>query len=49
MTSMAETHPHIERRSAENVQEDSQGNSAGVHQGIDFEISILSDFDLEEI
>ena len=49
MTSRAVTHPQIERLSANKVQEDSQGNSAGVHQGIDFEISIVSNFDLDEI
>ena len=49
MTSLAETHPQIERRSAENVQALRQRNSAGAHQRIDFETSIVSDFDLDEI
>ena len=49
MTSLAETHPQIERSSADNVQALRQRNSAGAHQGIDFEISIVSDFDLNEI
>ena len=49
MTSLAETHPQIERRSADNVQALRQRNSAGAHQRIDFEISIVSDFDLDEI
>ena len=49
MTSLAETHIQIERRSADNVQALRQRNSAGSHQGIDFESSIVSDFDLDEI
>ena len=49
MTSLAETNPQIECSSADNVQALRQKNSAGVHHGIDFEISIVSDFDLDEI
>ena len=49
MTSLAEIHPQIEHSSADNVQALRKNNSAGVHQGIDFEISIVSDFDLDEI
>ena len=49
MTSLAETHPQIERRSADNVQAIRQRNSAGAHQRIDFKTSIVSDFDLDEI
>ena len=49
MTSLAEIHPQIERSSADNVQAPRRRNSAGVHQGIDFEISIVSYFDLDEI
>ena len=49
MTSLAETHPQIERRSADNVQALRKRNSAGMHEGIDFEISIVSEFDLDEI
>ena len=49
MTSLAETHPQIERCSADNVQALRQRNSAGAHQRIDFESSIVSDFDLDEI
>ena len=49
MTSLAETHSQIERSSADNVQALRRRNLAGVHQGIDFEISIVSDFDLDEI
>ena len=49
MTSLAETHPQIERRSADNMQALRQRNSAGAHQRIDFESSIVSDFDLDEI
>ena len=49
MTSLAETHPQIECRSADNAQAFRQINSAGLHHDIDFEISIVSDFDLDEI
>ena len=49
MTSMAETHPQIERGSTDDVEALQQENSAGVHQGIYFESSIVSDFDLDEI
>ena len=36
-------------RMTENVQALWRRNSAGLHQGIDFESSIMSDFDLDEI
>ena len=49
ITSLAEIHPQIERRSADNVQALRQRNSAGAHQCIEFESSIVSDFDLDEI
>ena len=49
MTSLAETPPQIERRSADNVQALRQRNSAGAHQRIDFKTSIVNDFDLDEI
>ena len=49
MTTLAETQPQIERRSADKVFALRRRNSAGVHQGIVFEISIVIDFDLDEI
>ena len=49
MTSLAETHPQIVRSTAENLQAIRQKNSAVVHQRIDLESSIVSDFDLDEI